>query len=284
MRIVLILVVFIMSIVQITAQQKVSVKIFRDLDYIANVNYENNKDKLDLYLPEGRSRFPVIISVHGGALIEGDKQGHGHIGQHFASQGFGTVVVNYRLSPGVTHPAHVQDLAAAISWVKLNIAKYGGDPNAIFVIGHSAGAYLTALVALDKKYLSAHKLSPGDLRGIVPVSGFFYVDKVASDRPKHVWGTEMTTWLEASPSRYLHKDAPPLLLIYADGDDSWRRQQNEDLALQLRKAGHRDIAVKQIAGRNHLTIWSKIGDGEEVSNLIIDFISRLTNAKVKQRL
>src|SRR5215207_8973185 len=99
-RVVFILVVLITTFIQVRAQPKVGVKILRDVDYIANVNYENNKDKLDLYLPEGRSRFPVIISVHGGALIEGDKKGQGHIGQHFTSQGYGTVVINYRLSPG----------------------------------------------------------------------------------------------------------------------------------------------------------------------------------------
>ncbi len=282
MRLLCILALVLASLYPVAAQQKSTVKVIRDVDYIPKVDYENNKDKLDLYLPEGRSRFPVIISIHGGALIEGDKKGQGHIGQHFASQGFGTVVINYRLSPGVSHPAHIQDAAAAVAWVKQNISQYGGDPNAIFVIGHSAGAYLAALLALDKKYLAAHHLSPGDIRGFVPVSAFFYVDKVAPDRPKHVWGTEMATWLKASPSRYVRKDAPPLLLIYADGDDAWRRQQNEDMAQLVRQTGHKDITVKQIAGRNHLTIWSKIGEQEEVSGLIIDFINRLNKSTGKQ--
>jgi acetyl esterase/lipase len=281
MRAVFILVLFFASITQAAAQQKNDVKAVPDVDYIVSSNYENNKDKLDLYLPVGRSQFPVIISIHGGALIEGDKKGQTHIGQHFASKGFGTVVINYRLSPAVSHPAHVQDVAAAVAWVKQNIAQYGGDPKAIFVIGHSAGAYLTDLLVLDKKYLAAHKLSPSDIRGVVPVSGFFYVDKVAPSRPKHVWGTERSTWLEASPARYLNKDAPPTLLIYADGDDEWRRQQNEEVAQALRKTGHKDVAVHQIAGRNHTTIWSKIGEGEEVSGLIIEFIKRLHKSKME---
>lgn len=276
MRIIFLIVICFVSGMQVIAQQKNSVQVIRDVDYIADVNYENNKDKLDLYLPEGQRRFPVIISIHGGALIEGDKKGQGHIGQRFASAGFATVIINYRLSPSVSHPAHVQDVAAAIAWVKHHIAKYGGDPNAIFVIGHSAGAYLAALVALDNKYLSAHKLSPRDIRGIVPVSAFYYVDQVAPNRPKYVWGTEMATWLEASPARHLRSDAPPILMIYADGDDEWRRQQNEEMAKAWRQVGHQDVTVKQIASRNHLTIWSKIADGDEVSSLIIAFISRLS--------
>jgi acetyl esterase/lipase len=264
----------------VAAQSKNAVKVIPDIDYIAKEDYANNKDKLDLYLPEGRNRVPVIISIHGGALIEGDKKGQTHIGQHFASQGFVTVVINYRLSPGVSHPAHVQDVAAAVAWVKQNISKHGGDPNAIFIIGHSAGAYLASLLTLDKRYLAAHQLSLKDIRGVVPVSGFFYVDKVAPTRPKTVWGTELTTWVDASPACYLNKQAPPTLLIYADGDDEWRRQQNEEMAQAMRKFGSSDVMVKQITGRNHLTIWSKIGEGDEVSGLIIEFITRLIKSRV----
>src|SRR5262245_6345673 len=260
MRKIAALLFFITTILQgVVAAQQASVRVVRDLDFIASADYAENRDKLDLYLPEGRSRFPVIVSIYGGALTAGEKSKHAYVGQRFAAAGFGTAVINYRLSPAVSHPAHIQDAAAAFAWVKQHIGEYGGDPNAIFVIGHSAGAYLAALLALDERYLAAHKLAPRDLRGVVPVSAFFYVDRVAPDRPKTVWGTEVKTWLEASPARYVNKDAPPMLLIYADGDDQWRRDQNEEMGAALRKAGSRDVTVKQVAGRNHTTIWSKLG-------------------------
>ena len=262
--------------------QPASVRVVRDLDFVANTDYAENRDKLDLYLPEGRRQFPVIVSIYGGALTAGEKSKHAYVGQRFAAAGFGTAVINYRLSPAVSHPAHIQDAAAAFAWVKQHIGEYGGDPNAIFVIGHSAGAYLAALLALDERYLAAHKLAPRDLRGVVPVSAFFYVDRVAPDRPKTVWGTDVKTWLEASPSRYVNKNAPPLLLIYADGDDQWRREQNEEMAAALRKAGGRDVTIKQVMGRNHTTIWSKLGEDEEVSNLIIAFVRRLTSQTAKK--
>ena len=84
----------------------------------------------------------------------------------------------------------------------------------MFVIGHSAGAYLAALLALDPEYLAAFQMSPKDLKGVVPVSAFFYVNRtgVAPDRPKDVWGTDVATWKAASPAAWLRKDAPPMLL------------------------------------------------------------------------
>ena len=278
MRYAITLLLIVTSFLPITGfNQKAGVRVVRDLDFIAGTDYAENRDKLDLYLPEGRSRFPVIVSIYGGALTAGEKSRQAFVGQRFAAAGFGTAVINYRLSPAVSHPAHIQDAAAAFAWVKQHISEYGGDPNAIFVIGHSAGAYLAALLALDEHYLAAHKLSPHDIRGVVPVSAFFYVDRVAPDRPKTVWGTEVKTWQEASPSRYVNKGAPPMLLVYADGDDQWRREQNEEMAAALRKADSRDVTIKQVMGRNHTTIWSKLAEDEEVSNLIIAFVSRLTS-------
>jgi acetyl esterase/lipase len=115
--------------------QQASVRVVRDLDFVANTDYAENRDKLDLYLPEARQRFPVVISIYGGALTAGEKSKHAYVGQRFAAAGFGTAVINYRLSPAVSHPAHIQDAAAAFAWVKQHIGEYGGDPNAILSLG-----------------------------------------------------------------------------------------------------------------------------------------------------
>lgn len=130
--------------------------------------HTDNKDKLDLYLPEGRPNAPVIVSYYGNQLMGGDKSEDAFIGRRFASAGFVTAVVNYRLSPAVSHPAHIQDAAASFAWAKRHIAEYGGDPDRVFVIGYSAGGYLAALLATDPRYLAAHKLSPHDIRASFP--------------------------------------------------------------------------------------------------------------------
>jgi acetyl esterase/lipase len=253
--------------------------VIKNLDYIADVDYPDGKDRLDLYIPAGVTNAPVIFSLHGGALWGGDRAEEVFVGQRFAAEGYLTVVTSYRLSPQVSHPAHIQDAAAAFAWVKRNIRRYGGDPDRVIIIGHSAGAYLAALLATDSRYLAAHKLSPKDIKGLVPVSGFFWVDKpgVAPDRPKAVWGADPKVWMEASPARYLRADLPPVLLIYTDGDEEWRQKQNDDMAAALRSAGHRDVTVRQIKGRTHMSVWTNMLDGEseETSSSILLFARRV---------
>jgi acetyl esterase/lipase len=245
-----------------------------DLDYVTDADYADDRDKLDLYLPKGRRDFPVLLWLHGGALMGGDKEEGAHIGRRFAGAGIGTVVINYRLSPDVIHPAHVQDAATAVAWVKAHILEFGGNPDAIFVAGHSAGAYLTALLALDERYLAERQLKLTAISGAISVSGYFYVERVAPHRDKSVRGEDPAKWPDASPARYVRPNALPMLLLYADGDEDWRREQNKEMAAALKHAGHPDAGIRQVDDRDHATIGSKIGEGDEVSNLILEFIAR----------
>ena len=264
---------------RVNAANPYAVRVVRDVPYLQGANYADDKDKLDLYLPEGRTNTPVIVWFYGGALMAGDKSEEAFIGQRFASAGFATAVVNYRLSPGVRHPAHIQDAAAAFAWVKRHIDDYGGNPDRVFVIGYSAGAYLVSLLSTDERYLAAHKLSLRDIRGVVPVSGFYWVERtgVAPDRDKSVWGTDPKVWVDASPAHHLRADAPPGLILYADGDEDWRRQQNVEVAQAMKAAGIGHVTIAMIKGRTHDTIWSHIGaDRDEVAERIIEFVSTLS--------
>lgn len=228
---------------------------------------------LDLYLPGAATRFPVVVVVFGGGLRQGDKREEAAIGRRLAAEGLGAVVINYRLSPGVQHPAHVEDVAAAIAWTKRNIGEHGGDADQTFVLGWSAGAYLTALVALNDQYLGAHQLTPGALRGVIPISGFHHVERVAPDRPKDTWGTDPSAWSKASPAAYARREAPPFLLIYADGDAPDRKQESRDLAKALADAGHTSVQTQQIDGRNHTTVWRDIAnEGDAALAAITAFV------------
>jgi acetyl esterase/lipase len=259
------------------ADQAYGVRVLRDVPYLQGANYADDKDKLDLYLPEGRSNAPVIVSYYGNQLMGGDKSEDAFIGQRFASAGFVTAVVNYRLSPVVAHPAHVQDAAASFAWVKRHIAEYGGNQDRIFVIGYSAGGYLAALLSTDRRYLAAHNLSPRDIRGTVPVSAFYWVERrgVAPDRDKSVWGTSREAWVDASPAHHLQADAPPMLILYADRDEDWRRQQNVEVAAAMKAAGQSNVEIAMIRDRTHATIWARVGEaGDETAEHIIRFASR----------
>jgi len=112
----------------------------KDVDYMNDSVYDNGKDLLDIYMPQGKKNVPVIVYFHGGALLMGDKSWGEDIGNKIAESGIGLVSVNYRLSPEFQHPTHVNDAAAATAWVIKNIDGYGGNPQKVYVGGHSAGA------------------------------------------------------------------------------------------------------------------------------------------------
>jgi acetyl esterase/lipase len=253
------------------------VRVVANQDYISASEYANNKDRLDLYVPPGAKSAPVVVWIHGGALRQGDKAEDTHVGQRLASAGYVTAVINYRLSPGVSHPAHIEDTAAAVAWVHRNAGSHGGDPAKLVVAGHSAGAYLAALLATDGRYLAAHRMSTNDVKAVVPVSAFFYVDRegVAPDRPKDVWGADLNDWKAASPAQYLRGHVPPMLLLYADGDEPWRRQQQQDFAAALRAAGHERVESQMIAERTHMSILGKMGEsGDPTTEALVRFVDR----------
>jgi acetyl esterase/lipase len=132
------------------------------------------RNKLDLYLPD-RPIFPVVVFVHGGAWVSGDKAFYSHVGGFFAKHGIGAVVVNYRLSPQVRLPAPVQDVARAFAWTHRHIAAYGGDPDRLFLCGHSAGGHLVSLLATDDRYIRAEHLSLEHVRAVVSISGVYAI-------------------------------------------------------------------------------------------------------------
>ena len=272
LRSALIVVVSLCLVPTVLAAPVDGVRVEKDVDYVAGADYADGKDRLDLYLPEGRTNYPVLVFFHGGGLRNGDKSGSGHIGMAFAAEGVGVAVANYRLSPTVAHPEHAEDAARAIAWVKKNIATRGGNPEKVFMTGHSAGGYLSGLLVVDPRYLKTQDLSPNDLAGSIPISGFFYVHEIAADRPKDVWGEEERGWKNASPSSYVRGDAIPMLFVYADGDADWRREQNERFAAELSAKGSNDIDTVEIADRDHNGIVGSIAAGDATVEAILAFV------------
>lgn len=245
----------------------------RDVDYMTAVDYEDGKDLLDIYMPEGVTDAPVVVFFHGGALRAGDKSVGQLVAQRLVPHGIGVVSANYRLTPSVMHPAHVQDAAAATAWAVEHIASYGGDAGNVYVSGHSAGAYLAALLTLDPTHLSAHHLTPASIRGSIPISAFLYVEETAADRPKDVWGTDPADWLHASVTPHISTAKGRMLLIYADGDDEWRRRQNDTFGEAMDAAGNSAVHVVEVPNRNHSSLMSEMNAvDDEIGDLILRFI------------
>ncbi|QDU87372.1 Carboxylesterase NlhH [Pirellulimonas nuda] len=244
----------------------------RNLDYIAGAPYAQDRDKLDIYSPTGADGAPVVVYFHGGGLLNGDKQSAAELAARLTAEGVVLVAANYRLSPAYAHPAHIQDAAAAVAWVVANISRYGGDPQRVFVSGHSAGGYLAALLGVDPSYLTAAGVAPQQIRGYAPISPFLYVEETAKVRDSFIWGDDPADWLAASVTPSIGPGKQPMLLVYADGDDVWRRAQNELLESELTEHGNTARAVK-ILNRNHGSLLSKIAaPDDQIVPLLVDFI------------
>lgn len=251
-----------------------SARVTRNLDYLPDTEYADDRDRLDVHMPDGAEDVPVMVYFHGGGLLFGDKSLGDPVAARLLPMGIGLVSANYRLSPDVQHPAHVQDAAAAFAWVAGNISAFGGNPEALYVAGHSAGAYLAALLAVDPAHLAALEIPAGQLRGAIPVSPFLYVEETAPERPMTVWGSNPEDWLAASVTPHIGPDRPPMLLLYADGDDGWRREQNERFAAAMRAAGS-DVRAEALPGRDHRSIIEKINEPDDlVGPRIREFLAR----------
>src|SRR6266404_9265660 len=143
----------------------------RDIPYVDSAH---ERQVLDVYSPHDAKNLPVVFWIHGGGWQTGDKTSVQIKPQVFVDKGFVFVATNYRLLPSVDMATIVRDIAKSIRWVHDHIAEYGGDPKRLFIMGHSAGAQLAALVCTDDRYLKDEGLSLAIIKGCVPVDGDTY--------------------------------------------------------------------------------------------------------------
>lgn len=172
---------------------------------------------LDVYAParhEGRA--PVVVFIYGGGWQTGAKEQYRFAGEAFASAGFVTVVPDYRLYPEVRFPDFLTDNAQAVRWVQDNIARYGGDPHSIVLIGHSAGAYNAVMLGEDARYLRAAGVDAHNIRGIVGLAGpYRFPSNVPVIRNVFAGAAD---WNATQPDLAVRRDGPPLLLLAGVND------------------------------------------------------------------
>jgi len=233
-----------------------------------------DKQKLDLYLPKGQKDFPVLFFVHGGTWKWGDRKQYPKLGEAFASRGIGTVVISYRLSPKVRHPAHIQDVAKAFAWTCNNIGRHGGDADKIVCCGHSAGGHLVSLLATDESYLKAEKRSFADIRGVVSISGVYTI--LPAGALASAFGKDPEVCKKASPILNVGDKHPPFLLIYADADFLTLDWMAEKMCLALKDHKCEATSLK-MADRAHISIIAKmIEAGDPTQKAVMDFVKTHT--------
>ena len=235
-------------------------------------DYEKERCKLDLYLPVGKKAFPTLVWFHGGGLTGGlkDDSFTTNIVRSLVQSGMAVAAVNYRLSPKAKYPAYIEDAAAAFAWVRTNIAAHGGNPNRVFIGGHSAGGYLTFMVGLDERYLRPYGLDSSAIAGLIPLSGQTLTHyTIREERGKK--STLMAD--DAAPVYHARKDTPPMLVLYAERDMAMRIEENQLLVAALKSAGNTRVTARLIADRDHGSIASNIPQpGDPVHAAIVEFI------------
>jgi acetyl esterase/lipase len=233
-------------------------------------DYERQRCHLDLYLPSQAKSFPTLVWFHGGGLTGGSKDGSSKLAESFAKAGLGVAAVNYRLSPKATYPAYIEDAAAAVTWVHWHIAEHGGDPAKVFVGGHSAGGYLTAILGMDPQYLSKAGVEIGNVAGFIPVSGQMMTHYTV--REERGIGRYNITADEAAPIRYARAETQPFLVLYAEHDMETRAEENIFFVSVLRATGNKQITDLLVHDRTHGSIAGKmVESGDPAREAILAF-------------
>jgi arylformamidase len=253
-------------------------RVHRDLAYVEPMN---ERQTLDVYAPSEGKDHPVVVWIHGGGWQAGDKKEVDKKPQAFVDKGFVFVSINYRLLPNnVTIKQMAGDVAKAIRWTYDHAKDYGGDPDTMFVMGHSAGAQLAALVCTDESYLKAEKLSLSNIKGCVPVDGDTYdvplqiqtVEQKRADGYKRKFG-DADSQKDLSPVTHVAKGkniTPVLILHVADHPET--KLQSQRLAKALQEAG---VSAKAYPaeGKTHDTINADLGlPGDKPTKELFGFL------------
>ena len=202
---------------------------------------------LDVYRPSSASKAPVVVFFYGGAWERGERAQYRFVGRRLAGEGMLAIVADYRTWPRAGFPAFVEDGARAVAWARRHAAEHGGDPERIFVAGHSAGAQIAALVGSDARYLAPHGFAPRDLAGVIGLSGPYQFSITGRFVP--IFGPR-SQWPSAQAVNAVDGDEPPFLLVHGTDDGVVWPAVSERMAGRLGAAGVRaDLLL--LPGKGH---------------------------------
>jgi acetyl esterase/lipase len=259
-----------------TAQQKYKTE--NDIYYYdENTNkkdsYINSQCTLDIYYPENKKDFATIIWFHGGGLTKGKKQ----IPKALMDKGCAVIGVEYRLSPNVTAPAYIEDAAAAVAWVFNTIEKYGGNKKLLFVSGHSAGAYLSTIITMDKSYLARYNIDPMEIAGLISMSGQA-ITHFTIRKEQGIKSTQPTIDKYA-PILYVREETPPILLITGDREMELlgRYEENAYFLRMMKLNNNKDIRLYELQGFNHS------GMAEPAFSLLLDEVETISKKILEKK-
>ena len=251
----------------------------RDVPYLEP---KNERQSLDVFAPADAKNCPIVVWIHGGGWQRGDKSGVLAKPAAFINRGCVFIPINTRFVPHVTIREMAGDVARAIKWAHDNAGKFGGDSNSIFVMGHSAGAQLAALVCTDERYLKGQGLDLKNIKGCVPVDGDTYFPALQIDtaEPRRAASYKIKfpegTHRDLSSVVQIAKDKgiPPFLMVYvADHPDSGTALQATVLAHYLKMANV-PAQLHAAPGKTHVSLDAELGVPDDKSTqAIFDFMA-----------
>lgn len=194
------------------------------------------RQMLDVYQPTMSHKGVVVVFFYGGGWRTGQRDEYRFVAQTLTRYGATVVIPDYRTYPTGIFPDFMHDAAAAVAWTQKNIAQFGGDPKKIYLVGHSAGAHIATLLALDKQYLAAQGIGTDILAGVVGLAtpANFAATLEAKYRPAFGNQTELE---RAQPIRYVRGDAPPMLLLHGADDSVVLPRNSLALAARITELG-----------------------------------------------
>lgn len=239
------------------------------------------KQVLDVYQPTPRQGAPILIYIHGGAYVVGDKNAYGeiyaNIGWWFARQGIVTLNATYRLAPGAQWPGAVQDVRAMVVWARENALRLGADPNRIYLMGHSAGATHVASYIFDKALQPAEGPS---VAGAVLVSGRYRLEYDPADpnarNMQAYFGDDPAQYSNRSPITHIRDGAKvSVFLVIAEYDNPALDVRGAELLTALCERDGACPRFLRLAGHNHLSEVAAFNTpDEQLGREVLDFMRR----------
>ncbi|CAN5142479.1 alpha/beta hydrolase [soil metagenome] len=206
---------------------------------------------LDIYRPAGDVRnAPVVVFFYGGSWQTGERGWYRFVGETLSRRGMLVLIPDYRKAPAHPFPDFMQDGARAVAWARAHAGEYGGDPQRLFLMGHSAGAHIAVLLATDKQFLAAQGMRPRDLAGVVGLSGPYDFLPLTDPLVMQALGPS-AGWPSTQPVNFIDGDEPPFLLLHGDADTTVRPANSEHLAARLRARGE-PVELHMIPGVGHI--------------------------------
>lgn len=212
---------------------------------------------LDAYTPpdagHGARPAPVLLFFYGGSWTGGERGDYRFVGEALSAEGVLVIIPDYRKAPDTPFPGFVEDAARAVAWARANAPGLGGDPDRIVLAGHSAGAHIAAMLALEARWLEREDVPGTAVDGFIGLAGPY--DFLPSDDPDlvEVFGRDPERQLDAQPVRHVGPDAPRSLLIHGDADRLVELRNSRSLAAALQQ-NDVPVTLRVIEGVGHIRL------------------------------